>query len=45
MPGVCVIGQKARRGNTRAREGVLSALVQAPALTAGEAEGADDPLW
>ncbi|MBX6424068.1 hypothetical protein [Thermosulfurimonas sp. F29] len=45
MPGVCVIGHSARRGNTRAREGVLFALVQAPARTAGEAEGANGPLW
>jgi len=43
MPGVCVIGLNARRGNTRAREGGLSALVHAPAVTAGEAEGVDVP--
>ncbi|WP_281347171.1 hypothetical protein [Thermosulfurimonas marina] len=43
MPGVCVIGLYARRGNTRARKGGLSTLVHAPAATAGEAEGVDAP--
>ncbi len=44
MPGVCVIGYSARRGNTVPAEGALSVLVHAPALTAGEAEGADGSL-
>ncbi len=45
MPGVCVIGHEARRGNTKRIGRVLSILVQAPA-PAGEAEGMDDlPLF
>ncbi len=44
MPGVCVIGLEARRGNTGRKEGFLSILVQAPVFTTGEAEGMDEPL-
>ncbi len=44
MPGVCVIGPKARRGNTSKVKGFLSILVHAPVFTTGEAEGMDEPL-
>jgi len=42
MPGVCVIGLKARRGNMYSRGGFLSIPVQAPVKFAGEAEGMDE---
>lgn len=42
MPGVCVIGLKARRGNMNPIGGFLSSLVQAPVKATGEAEGLDE---
>ena len=42
MPGVCVIGLEARRGNINQRGGSLSILVQAPVNLTGEAEGMDE---